>query len=404
MFVRSALRFHVLTCHGWFEFRTWRFEKLIKGCEQSIGTDEREIMALAEKILILDTTLREGEQAPDVRFSNEQRLRLAQELDDFGVNFIEVSPIVSAEHRQLVKELNGMGLNANVVAHLRASIADIDVARQCDAKWVALFLSTSDVHLENKLKMTREKALGLVEETIAYAKTHGLKVRFTCEDAGRTGTDYLHDVCRAAERAGVDRISVPDTVGMMTPARMGEMIRGVRGATKVPLDMHCHNDLGMALANALAGLEAGASCVHTTINGAGERCGIVSLAEAVMALKVLYGAEMDVRSEKLVQLSQMFSAFTGIATDEFKPVVGENAFRHKGGTHLAAMLNSTKSYEGFSPESVGNKRRMVLGEYSGKNVVKFLSETLGMEMDEAGVQRAMKRLKEKKGDLFEFEA
>ena len=360
-------------------------------------------MAIARDVLILDSTLREGEQAPDVRFTYAQRLQLAQALDEFGVNFIEVSTLVSEEQRQLTRELVGMGLKANIVAHLRASTADIDVARQCDATWIALFLSTSDVHLESKLRMSREQALELVHETVGYAKAHGLKVRLTCEDASRTGLNYLYDVCRAAEEAGVDRISVPDTIGAITPARMGEMVRGVREHTAVPLDVHCHNDLGLALANALAGLEAGASCVHTTINGVGERCGIVSLAELVMALKVLYGMEMPVRTEKLVQLSQMLSAFTGIATDEFKPVVGENAFRHKGGTHLAAVLKNSKTYEAFAPESVGNKRRLVLGEYSGKNVVKYLSEALGMELDEAGVQKAIRRLKEKNGDLFEFE-
>ena len=360
-------------------------------------------MAIAQDILLLDSTLREGEQAPDVRLTNSQRLQMAQALDEFGVNFVEVSTLVSDEHRQLTRELAGMGLKANIVAHLRASTADIDVARQCDARWVALFLSTSDVHLESKLHMNREQALELVHETVSYAKQHGLKVRLTCEDAGRTGLDYLYDVCLAAEEAGVDRISVPDTIGTMTPARVGEMVRGVRERVKVPLDLHCHNDMGLALANALAGLEAGASCVHTTVNGVGERCGIVSLAEIVMALRVLYDVKLNVKIEKLVQLSQMLWAFTGIPTDEFKPVVGENAFRHKGGTHLAAVLKNSQTYEAFAPETVGNKRRLVLGGYSGKNVVKFLSETLGMELDEAGVQKAIRRLKEKNGDLFEFE-
>jgi len=360
-------------------------------------------MVIARDVLLLDSTLREGEQAPDVRFTNSQRLNIAQALDEFGVNFIEVSPIVSNDQRTFMRELAGMGLRANVVGHLRASIEDIDVARQCDAQWVALFLSTSDTHLENKLRMDREQALGLVSKTISYAKEHGLKVRFTCEDAGRTGAEYLYEVCRAAESAGVDRISVPDTVGTMTPKRMGELVRNLKSRTAVPLDLHCHNDMGMALANALAGLEAGASCVHTTINGVGERCGIVSLAEITMALRVLHGVELNVRTENLTRLSQMLSAFTGIATDEFKPVVGENAFRHKGGTHLAAVLKNSGTYEAFAPESVGNRRRLVLGGYSGKNVVKFLSDTLGMKLDEKGVQRALKRLKEKNGDLFEFE-
>ncbi|RLG19524.1 hypothetical protein DRN67_02495 [Candidatus Micrarchaeota archaeon] len=189
----------------------------------------------------------------------------------------------------------------------------------------------------------------------------------------------------------------------MTPERMGGLVKSLRSQVSVPLDLHCHNDLGLALANALAGLEAGATCVHTTINGVGERCGIVSLAELVMALRVLHGVELNVRTKHLTKLSQMLSAFTGIPTDEFKPVVGENAFRHKGGTHLAAVLRNGNSYEAFSPESVGNRRRLVLGEYSGKNVMEFLSESLGMGLHEQGVKKAIKRLKQKNGDLFEFE-
>lgn len=356
-----------------------------------------------QKILLLDSTLREGEQAPRITLAPEQRLLIAQALDQFGVDFIEISPIVSPAHGQTMRDLMALGLRADIVAHCRASTADIDVALDAGARWVALFLSTSDVHLESKLHMTRERSLQIIDETVSYAKAHGLKVRFTCEDASRTPTEQLLAACRAAQNAGADRLGIPDTVGLMTPSRMGALISSIRQHISTPLDLHCHNDLGLALANTLAGLEAGATCAHVSINGVGERCGITSLAELVMALRVLYNAKLSVRTDMLCSLSQMLSSSTGVITDEFAPVVGENAFRHKGGTHLAAVLSNSACYEAFPPESVGNRRRLVLGDYSGKNMVRFLSGALGMQLDDKGVERALRRLKQKNGDLLDFE-
>ncbi|MFA6908249.1 MAG: 2-isopropylmalate synthase, partial [Candidatus Micrarchaeia archaeon] len=199
-----------------------------------------------------------------------------------------------------------------------------------------------------------------------------------------------------------DRISITDTVGMMTPALMFSVIKEVRAATKAGIDLHCHNDLGLALANSLAGVEAGADCIHATINGAGERAGIPKIAEVAMALQVLYGQRKDISVEKLVALSETFSQMTNLPTDPFAPIVGQNVFRHKGGTHLAAVLREGKSYEAFSPESIGKKRRLVVGGYSGKNVLRYLSDSLGMGMTDAQVEKALARLKEKEKDLFDF--
>jgi len=355
------------------------------------------------EILILDTTMREGEQAPNVSLTHEQHIALARALSDFGADFIELSPIVSEEQRKTTKELAGLGLHSEVIAQVRASRKDIDVVLETGARWAALFLSTSDIHIKDKLKTTRENVLEKIADAITYAKSHGLKLRFTCEDASRTDFDFLLKVCKTAEEAGADRLSIPDTVGVMTPTKMHGLISALRKEVKTPLDMHCHNDLGLALANSLAGLEAGATCVHATINGVGERCGITPLAELVMALKILYGAEPRVKTEMLCELSRMFSSFTGVMTNPSAPVVGENAFKHKGGTHLAAVLNNNTSYEAFSPESVGNRRALVLGEYSGKNVIRFLSEALGMDASEERIARAVNKLKRKGRDLFEFE-
>jgi 2-isopropylmalate synthase len=265
-----------------------------------------------------------------------------------------------------------------------------------------MFLSTSDIHLENKLHLSREQALSRAVEMVEFAKSHGLKLRFTCEDASRTDRAYLLDMVRAITSAGADRISITDTVGMLTPAMMYSLVKEVRAVTTAGIDLHCHNDLGLALANCLAGIEAGGDCIHASVNGAGERAGIPKIAEVAMALQVLYNQRKDIKVEKLAELSETFSSLSGLATDPFAPVVGQNVFRHKGGTHLAAVLRNGSAYEAFSPESIGRRRRLVVGGYSGKNVLRYLSDTLGMKMSDGQLERALARLKEKERDLFDF--
>ena len=352
--------------------------------------------------LILDTTLREGEQAPLVHFTEMQALQLARTIDEAGVDFVEISPIVGEKQRRIAKGMLSAGLRSTVVVHCRARKEDIESVLALDPSFVAIYLSTSDVHLSHKLHMSREAALSRAVEMVEFAKSHGLALRFTCEDASRTERGYLLDMVRAVSNAGADRISITDTVGMMTPALMFSVITDVRAATKAGIDLHCHNDLGLALANSLAGIEAGADCIHATINGAGERAGIPKIAEVAMALQVLYGQRKDISVEKLATLSEAFSQMTGLPTDPFAPIVGQNVFRHKGGTHLAAVLREGRSYEAYSPESIGKKRRLVVGGYSGKNVLRYLSDSLGMKMTDAQVEKALARLKEKERDLFDF--
>lgn len=357
------------------------------------------------QILILDSTLREGEQAPRVRFSVQQALEIARGLDSFGVDFIEVSPIVSERSMQVARGVMQMGTRANPILHGRATKADIDLLLKFDPQWIAIYLSTSDVHLEHKLHMSRPVAQQRAVEAIEYAKSHGLKLRFTCEDASRTDAAYLVEMVKTAHSAGAERISITDTVGAMTPSSMFSLVQSAHeAAPSAQLDVHCHNDLGLALANALAGVEAGATCIHSCINGAGERAGIPKLAEVALALQVLYQQRKELKIEMLPSLSSLFSDFTGLPSDAFSPVVGENVFRHKGGTHLGAVLRSQgKAYEAFSPESVGRKRRLVIGEYSGKNVLNYLSNELHLGLSEEQIARTVARLKEKEGDIFEFE-
>jgi len=356
------------------------------------------------EILLLDSTLREGAQAPEVSFTTRQMLQIAWMLDYFGIDFVEISPIVSKNYFDACKTMVGAGLSCNVVAHVRALPKDVDVALKCDAKWVAMFQSMSDIHLKYKLRMSREEAIDRMVKAIDYAKAHGLKVRFTMEDASRSDPEFLKFACRKAQEARVDRISLPDTLGVMRPSGMYRMVKLIADEVSTPLDVHCHNDLGLALANSLAGLEAGGSAVHVTIDGIGERVGITSLAEATLALILLYGVKLDVRLEMLKDLSDLLSSYTGLKTPDSKPIVGKNAFRHKAGTHVAAMLRSPSTYELIPPKLVGNRRRIVFGELSGKNSATLLLSLLGLNPSPEETKRLSLGLKElAKGDLFELD-
>jgi len=359
---------------------------------------------LPPNIMILDTTLREGEQAPGVSFSLRQRLQIAWMLDYFGVNFIEISPIVSKTHEESCKTMIKAGLTANIVAHLRALPSDIDVAMRCGASWIAMYHSVSDIHLKYKLRINREDALNRSVKAVEYAKNHGLKLRFTLEDASRADPEFLKKMCLAVTSAGADRISLPDTLGIMSPKGMHNIVAMIHHIVDTPLDMHCHNDLGLALANSLAGLEAGSTMVHSTIDGLGERTGLVSLAEITMGLKMLYNFNLDVRTEMLKELSELVSTYTSTSTPLSKPLVGDNAYKHKAGTHVAAIIRNPNAYELVPPQRVGNRRRVIIGELAGKTEAAFLMSLLGLDPNPKDAVKLTKGLKNlRTGDLFELE-
>ncbi|WEU39798.1 MAG: 2-isopropylmalate synthase [Candidatus Odinarchaeum yellowstonii] len=354
------------------------------------------------KITLLDTTLREGEQTPKVEFTKEDKIKIADMLNDFGVNMIELSPLISKEHIQVIKTLATRGYKSDIIAHIRALKEDIDLALQCDTKWIAMFISTSDIQLKSKLKLTRQQALEKAVEAIEYAKSHGFKIRMTAEDASRTDPDFLIQFCKAIEEAKVDRIGVPDTVGVLTPQGMKSMISAVKKHVKTPLEIHCHNDLGLALANTLAGIEAGAETPHLTVNGLGERAGITPLAEFVVALKVCYNIQLPVKMELLTPLSKLVAKASKQPIPIHAPIVGENAFKHKGGTHIAAIVKNPAAYEIIPPETIGQSRKVIFGKYSGKNAVKLLFSLLGLPNSDREIQLTLSRIKEQ-GEFKDLE-
>lgn len=356
----------------------------------------------ARRIRVLDSTLREGEQHPGVSFTSKQRIQIAWMLDYFGVDQIEISPVVSGDHEEATKTIIRQGLRADIVSHGRALREDIDVSRRCGAEWVAAYLGVSDIHLRDKLRISREEALRRAVETVEYAKAHGLKIRFTVEDGSRADPEFLVSVCRAIEEAGVDRISLPDTVGAMRPAGMYSFVRTVRGEVGAPLDAHVHNDVGFALANAFAACDAGADQIHTTIDGIGERTGIPALAEVAVALTYLYRSPNDFRLDMLQDLSRLIEEYTGIRPYDSKPIVGASAYKHKAGTHLAAILANPAAYEPVPPREVGNRRRIVFGELAGKTGAAYLMGLLGLDADDGQARAVAAGLKGlRMGDLIE---
>jgi isopropylmalate/homocitrate/citramalate synthase len=359
-----------------------------------------------KRIRILDSTLREGEQHPKVSFTTKQRIQIAWMLDSFGVDQIEISPIISTDHFESTKTIIKQGLKADILAHVRAMKSDVDIAISCGASWVATYMGVSDIHLSTKLKITREEAKIRALEVADYIKSHGLKARFTMEDASRTDPAFLIEMCKEMNSRGIERISIPDTVGIMRPRGMYRLVKIVYDnidMSKTSLDVHCHNDVGLALANALAGCEAGADQIHTTIDGLGERTGIPTLAESAVALTLIYKSNNDLRLHMLRDLSKTISQYTDLEIPESKPIVGDSAYKHKAGTHLAAILRNPSAYEILEPKIVGNRRKIVFGELAGKNGATYLLSLLGLETGQHEAETLARGLKElRMGDILEL--
>jgi len=321
------------------------------------------------RVRIFDTTLRDGEQTPGISLSPEQKLEIAKKLDMLGVDAIEAGfPVISSGEARAVKMIADAGLSCDICGLARTRRRDIDAAIDSGLDYVHVFIATSDIHLKYKLKMTREQAMEKATDAITYAKSHGLQVEFSAEDATRTDRVFLGQAYRHAADAGADRVDIPDTVGYSTPQYMSEITRDIVEAARVPVSVHCHNDFGLAVANALAGVMAGAQCAHVTINGIGERAGNASLEEFAMALQCLpfeEKFETGIDSKLIYETSRFISKVAGIDVQPNKAIVGDNAFGHESGIHTHGVLNNPLTYEPIKPELVGRKRWMQVGKHAG---------------------------------------
>ena len=264
---------------------------------------------------------------------------------------------------------------------------DIDIAIECDLKYIHTFIATSDIHLQYKLKMTREQVLEKAIIAVEYAKKHGLNVEFSAEDATTIRKTIFKQVFKSVAEAGADRIDIPDTVGYSTPKYISQLVADVAEVTELPVSVHCHDDFGFAVANSIAGFEAGASCAHVTINGLGERAGNASLEEVVMALQCLYNYQHNINSTYCMMYSRFVSNTMGIIVQPNKAIIGENAFGHESGIHTHGIINNPLTYEPISPELVGRKRWLQAGKHAGTHGIKAI-------LDEFAIQATEEQLKQ----------
>jgi len=339
------------------------------------------VLDYTDKIRIFDTTLRDGEQTPGISITPGQKVQIAVKLDELGVDAIEAGfPIVSLGEMEAIKTITKIGLNAEVYGLARAVQTDIDAAINCDLKYVHIFIATSDIHMQYKLKMNQEQVREKAVWAVDYAKKHGMQVEFSAEDATRSDRKFLREVFKAVAAAGADRLDIPDTVGYATPQYISQLVKDVVEATiKVPVSMHCHDDFGLAVANTISGINAGASSAHVTINGLGERAGNASLEEFVMALQCLYNRRHNIKTELLYETSKFISNVMGIIVQPNKAIIGENAFGHESGIHTHGIINNPLTYEPISPDLVGRKRWLQAGKHAGAHGIKAMLEDFGIE-------------------------
>ncbi len=331
-------------------------------------------------------------------FSEEWRIRIAKALSDIGVAMIEAGdPNVAPDIKSAIKKIIALKKNGDIkseiVVHSRAVRQDLENAASLEPDRIAVFYGVSDLHLKYKHKKTREEALQIIAEMVSLAKSHGVSVRFTAEDGSRADLDYLIQVVKTAYEAGADRVSIADTVGVFTPERAREVFSKVKAAVPgVGLDIHAHNDFGMAVANSLAAVEGGADVVHTTVNGLGERAGITPLQVFAAAYYYHYGVKL-IKLEKLPEITAMVEAATGITIMPTFPIVGENAFTHKAGVHQAGVLSNPETYEPIPPETVGRNRDFSLDKYSGRKAIQHRLEKLGISVPQDIVEKVVEEVK-----------
>jgi len=354
------------------------------------------------QIEIFDTTLRDGEQAPGAALSAPDKLRMARALAELGVDTIEAGfPAASAEELEAVKTIAREVSGSTIAALARATDGDVDAAARALApaqrKRIHVFISTSEIHLDRMLRMTPGECMDRAVRAVRRASEHADEVEFSAQDATRTDIHFLVTICQEAARAGARYINIPDTVGYAQPAEFAKLVLAVRGALAtynggLKVSVHCHNDLGLAVANTLAAVEAGAQQVEVCVNGMGERGGNASLEEVAMSLRVRrdhYGADTRLRADRIVPTSRLFSELTGIPVQPNKAIVGANAFAHASGIHQDGVLKDPLNYEIMTPDSVGwDSRRIVVTRLSGRHGLAARFQELGIALDRETLDRA----------------
>jgi len=351
---------------------------------------------LPKHVTFFDTSLRDGEQMPGVSFTDPEKLKIAEILNRLGVDSIEAGfPINSKPEFEIVKAINQQGFTSHIYGLARALMPDVEVCIQADLKYIHIFISSSPIHLKYQVRKEYDEMLEMVTKTITHAKDHGLEVIFSPMDASRTPLEDLIEVCKIAEQAGASTLNIPDTVGVLHPMGTKRMFGELHKNVKARLSSHAHNDFGLAVANSLAAVEAGAEEVQVTLNGIGERGGNASLEQTVMGLEGLYNVQTNIKKHYLNEASKIVERATEVENPPWTPVVGANAFAHEAGIHAHGILSKPETFEPYNPETVGQRRRIVIGKHSGKASIEQAIRFLGFtKFTPEQLDLTVKRIKE----------
>jgi 2-isopropylmalate synthase len=349
-----------------------------------------------EEVTVFDTTLRDGEQTPGIAFTFEQKLGIARQLSAIGVHVIEAGfPASSKAENETVTAIKKLGLEAKICGLARSVKTDVDACLDCDVDMVHVFIPTSDIQRINTINKSREEVLEITDDIIHYIREHTSQCMFSAMDATRTEWDYLIEVFRTAAHAGATVINVPDTVGIISPSGMKTLVTRIAQEVDCPIDVHCHNDFGLAVANTIAAVEAGASQVQVTVNGLGERAGNADLAQTVMIMESMYRIKTGIRKERLVETSRLISRFSGIGITPTQPVVGENVFSHESGIHSHGVIKNSATFEPgiMTPEMVGHRRRLTLGKHVGRHAVRQMLTDVHVEPNDTQLDIIVEKVK-----------
>jgi len=359
-----------------------------------------------DKVIIFDTTLRDGEQSPGATLNADEKLEIARQLARLGVDIIEAGfPASSPGDLEGVRDIARQVKGPTICGLARCVRSDIDAAweaiKDAEKPRIHVFIATSDIHMKHKLRMTRDQVLEKTRDMVAYAKSFCDDIEFSPEDAGRSDPEFLYQVLKVAIESGATTLNIPDTVGYTMPAEFGDLIAGIRdntpGIGKAIISVHCHNDLGMAVANSMAAVREGARQVECTINGLGERAGNAALEELVMALytrREYFGLTTGINTKELYPTSRMVSTYTGLAVQANKAIVGANAFAHEAGIHQDGMLKNRQTYEIMDAQMVGvSQSTLVLGKHSGRHAFSDKLAQMGYHLDQDQLNRTFERFK-----------
>ncbi|WP_370650826.1 2-isopropylmalate synthase [Methanocalculus sp.] len=349
-----------------------------------------------KRVTVFDTTLRDGEQTPGVSFTLEQKLDIARILSEIGVHAIEAGfPASSQQEKETVAKIAAEEHSALICGLSRSRIDDVNACLDCGVDMVHVFIPTSDIQRENTIKKSREEVLEMTGTIIGYVRDHLDSCMFSAMDATRTDLPYLIEVFKAAEDAGATVVNVPDTVGVFTPMKMRSLIGRLAEEIHVPIDVHCHNDFGLAVANTTTAVEAGASQVQVTVNGIGERAGNADIAQTVMILEAINGIGTGIETKRLVEMSRIVSRYSGIPITPVQPVVGDNAFAHESGIHSHGIMANSQTFEPgiMTPEMVGHRRRLALGKHVGRHAVRQMLTLVHINPSDSELDEIVERIK-----------